>query len=147
MQLDQHPTFLARMKSGIAYIGNTQFLPGYCVLFAEPQVASLNDLESQARLDFLLDMSLLGDAILAVCKPLRINYGILGNSHPHLHAHLFPRYETEPEERRNRNVWTYPEEYWGGAEFRFSEEKHGLLQGQLAASLEKCMQATYSRQP
>jgi len=38
-------------------------------------------------------MSLLGEAIMAVCQPHRINYEILGNSLPVLHAHVWPRYD------------------------------------------------------
>jgi len=97
MDLENDPTTLIKMKSGYACIGDTQFLQGYCVLFSDPVVASLNDLNTIGRADFLLDMSIVGDAIIKVCRPLRINYGILGNSYPHLHAHLFPRYEDEPE--------------------------------------------------
>jgi diadenosine tetraphosphate (Ap4A) HIT family hydrolase len=45
-------------------------------------------------------MAHLGDAILQVTSADRINYGILGNSEPELHAHLFPRYTTEQAELR-----------------------------------------------
>ena len=34
-------------------------------------------------------MSVLGDAILAACSPLRVNYDILGNTDQFLHAHVF----------------------------------------------------------
>jgi diadenosine tetraphosphate (Ap4A) HIT family hydrolase len=66
----ENPTVLARMKSGFAVIGDPQFLPGYCLLIAYPKVNSLNDLSLEQRKDFLLDMSLLGDAISDVCSPI-----------------------------------------------------------------------------
>lgn len=87
----ENPTVLARMESGFAQFGETQFLPGYCVLIAYPQVASLNDLDARGREVFLRDMALVGDAITKVCQPLRINYGILGNLDTYLHAHIYPR--------------------------------------------------------
>jgi diadenosine tetraphosphate (Ap4A) HIT family hydrolase len=37
----------------------------------------------------------------------RINYEILGNSEPALHAHLFPRYADEPEDKRRMPAWFY----------------------------------------
>ena len=86
----ENPTVIARMKTGFAVIGDTQFLPGYCLLLSYPTAGSLNDLDAWARKDFLFDMSLIGDAITGVCKPLRINYEILGNTDPYLHAHIFP---------------------------------------------------------
>lgn len=143
MATDNDNTTLLKMKSGIAHIGNVQFLPGYCVLFAEPQVKSLNDLNLQQRSDFLLDMSLLGDAIIQVCNPTRINYGILANSYPHLHAHLFPRYEWEPDELRKRNVWRYPETYWTDKENAFDEAKHGSMKEQLIAILKNLTEQSY----
>jgi diadenosine tetraphosphate (Ap4A) HIT family hydrolase len=52
-------------------------------------------------------MSLLGDALLSVTGAHRINYEILGNSERALHAHLFPRYETEPDHLKTVPVWHY----------------------------------------
>ena len=74
----QNPTVLARMKSGFAVIGDTQFLPGYCVLLAYPKVSCLNDLTIKERSEFLTDMTLIGGAIDNICKPIRINYSIYG---------------------------------------------------------------------
>lgn len=48
-----------------------------------------------------------GDALLVVTGACRINYEILGNLEPALHAHVFPRYESEPEHLRQRPVWFY----------------------------------------
>jgi hypothetical protein len=43
------------------------------------------------------DMVGLGDVLLELTGALRINYEILGNLEPALHAHLFPRYASEPD--------------------------------------------------
>jgi len=45
--------------------------------------------------------------LLHVTRARRINYEILGNLEPALHAHLFPRYGSAPAERRNGPVWLY----------------------------------------
>ncbi|MEH7456945.1 hypothetical protein V7183_06800, partial [Bacillus sp. JJ1127] len=55
---NENPMVIAKMKSGFAVIGDTQFLPGYCVLLAAPQVNTLNDLNFKERNEYLLDMSL-----------------------------------------------------------------------------------------
>jgi diadenosine tetraphosphate (Ap4A) HIT family hydrolase len=52
-------------------------------------------------------MAILGDALLEVTGATRINYEILGNSEPALHAHVFPRYATEPAAQRQKPVWFY----------------------------------------
>jgi diadenosine tetraphosphate (Ap4A) HIT family hydrolase len=130
-----NPLVLARLRSGFAVIGDTQFLPGYCVLLAAPRVGSLNELASARRRDFLLDMALVGDAIAAVCAPiLRINYSILGNSDAYLHAHVVPRYAWEPARLRAGPSSLYllkPRL----KRFRYSEAKHGDLRRRLTDKL------------
>ncbi|MDD0975008.1 HIT family protein [Pseudomonas fontis] len=122
---------ICRMASGWAVMGDVQFLPGYCLLLPDPVVASLNDLDSEARAAYLLDMARLGDAVLQATGALRMNYEILGNSEPELHCHLFPRYATEPEEKRKMPVWFYD---WKNA-IPYAEETHGPLRQKIAELL------------
>lgn len=138
----RNPTVLMRVKSGFAVIGDTQFLPGYCLLLAYPKVGSLNDLSLEQRADFLQDMSILGDAIQSVCGPLRVNYEILGNTDAYLHAHVFPRYNWEEESRRKSPVWMYPQENWTFDRFQFDPQKHGNLKERLTGALQEMMSAT-----
>jgi diadenosine tetraphosphate (Ap4A) HIT family hydrolase len=76
------------------------------------KVNTLNDLGFKQKREYVLDMSLIGDAIQEVCNPRRINYSIYGNTDAFLHAHIFPRYEWEAEERQKMPVWQYPKEIW-----------------------------------
>ncbi|WP_220451174.1 HIT family protein [Nocardioides dongkuii] len=115
-----NPTVLARMPQSYAVIGDTQFLPGYCVLLVDdPAVDRLTDLPKRQRLEFLDSMDTLGQAVETACRALdpgfrRMNYEILGNTDAYLHAHLFARYEWEPEDRRGQPVWRYdPQEFYG----------------------------------
>jgi diadenosine tetraphosphate (Ap4A) HIT family hydrolase len=101
------PTFIARLASGWAVLGEPQFLKGYSLLLPDPVVSSLNALAQDARLQFLADMGALGDAVLAATGAIRINYAILGNLDPVLHAHVMPRYADEAEEFRTSHPWTY----------------------------------------
>lgn len=139
----ENPTLLARMRTGFALFGYTQFLPGYCLLIRTPKVANLNDLDIKSRTEFLLDMSLLGEAIEKVCHPLRVNYSIYGNEAAFLHAHLFPRYEWEPEYNRKNPVWTYPESNWTEPSCQWSKEKHGGLMTNLSNAINEIMQTSY----
>lgn len=100
-------TVICRVRSGWIVLGDVQFLRGYSLLLPDPVVADLNALTGNQRNQFLQDMAMLGDALLAVTGANRINYEILGNSEAALHAHLFPRYATEPEEQRRKPVWFY----------------------------------------
>lgn len=131
----ENPTVLARMSSGFAVIGDSQFLPGYCLLLASPKVEHLTDLPFAQRSVYLQDMSLLGEAIMRVCHPLRVNYEILSNYDHYLHAHLFPRYNWEPRKRQEYPVWLYPDSVGADPNVAYSEATHGKLRQQLTEVL------------
>lgn len=131
----ENPMVLARMRSGFAVIGDNQFLPGYCVLLGYPQAASLNELPLDKRGQYLIDMTLIGDAILKVCNPLRINYAIMMNLDHYLHAHIEARYDWEPEEYKCRPRWFYPREIMYSKEYEYSEERHGEMKRKIAEAL------------
>jgi diadenosine tetraphosphate (Ap4A) HIT family hydrolase len=102
-----NPSVVARVRSGWVVVGDRQVVSGYCLLLPDPVVPDLNSLSEADRARFLLDMVALGDILLEVTAARRINYEILGNSEPALHAHLFPRYDSEPEEFRRGPIWLY----------------------------------------
>ncbi|QEH95811.1 HIT family protein [Gluconobacter thailandicus] len=97
-----NPFVIGRMKSGWLVLGETQPLPGYCQLLADPIVSSLNDLQGEARAQYLLDMAAIGDALLAVTGASRINYETWCNLAPSLHTHIVPRYASEVEDKRTK---------------------------------------------
>ena len=101
------PRVIARLFSGWAVFGAQQFVRGYLLLLPDPVVPNLNALGARERIAFLSDMSRLGDALLKVTAAVRINYAILGNLEPALHAHVIPRYADEPEGLRTAQPWAY----------------------------------------
>lgn len=131
-----NPMLMKELKGGYAVFGDTQFLPGYCVLLPKKEVYSLNDLPIAERNFFLSDMAFIGDALLASCAPLRVNYDILGNTDNYLHAHIFPRYEWEKAEERKMPVWLYDKSNWYDEDKQFAEEKHGEVRQKITRYLE-----------
>ncbi len=101
------PRVVARLFSGWVVFGERQFVRGYVLLLPDPVVPTLNALGAQERGQFLLDMARLGDALLKVTNAMRINYAILGNQEPALHAHVIPRYAQEPEALRTSHPWAH----------------------------------------
>lgn len=97
-----NPFVITRLPSGWLVIGDVQPLPGYCLLLADPVVPSLNALGANERIAFLSDMTLVGDALLSATDCARVNYEIWGNTEPALHAHIMPRYASEPDGKRQR---------------------------------------------
>ncbi|MGW7172258.1 HIT family protein [Streptomyces xanthophaeus] len=111
----ENPTVLAQMRTGWAVIGDIQHLPGYCLLLYAGPANHLTDLPRAERARFLLDLSLLGEAVETVCGQRdpefrRLNYEVLGNSWEHLHGHVHPRYHWEPPALLHGPVWRYGEQ-------------------------------------
>jgi diadenosine tetraphosphate (Ap4A) HIT family hydrolase len=122
---------VTRLRSGWVVMGERQVLTGYCLLLPDPVVPHLNALPAELRAQFLSDMAMVGDALLAVTVALRINYAIYGNVDPALHAHVFPRHATEPEATRTAQPWALD---WNTAPI-YSEALHGELKRRIAADI------------
>lgn len=102
-----NPYALCRVKSGWVVAGDVQPVEAYCLLLPDPVVPSLNDLADEDRAQFLADMALIGDVLLKLDGVWRVNYEILGNLEPALHAHVVPRRLGEPEAYRTKPIWSY----------------------------------------
>ncbi|GAC1301998.1 MAG: hypothetical protein NVSMB10_02350 [Steroidobacteraceae bacterium] len=122
---------VAQLESGWVVMGERQVFPGYCLLLPDPVVPHLNALGSSDRAQFLSDMALAGDAILAATAAARINYAMFGNLEPALHAHLFPRRADESPATRTAQPWAFD---WPAAP-PFQEALHGHLRDRIRQSL------------
>jgi len=126
-----YPAAIVRLRSGWVVMGERQVLTGYCLLLPDPVVPHLNALPAESRGQFLAEMAMVGDALLAVTAALRINYAMFGNVEPALHAHIFPRHATEPEATRSAQPWALD---WSAAP-SYSEAVHGELKRRIAADI------------
>lgn len=101
----ENPTLVCRMKSGYLVMCDRQTPRGWCILIRVPIVNDLDELNEQQRAEFLCDMAAAGEAIKQVTGAYRMNYSILGNTDPVLHAHIQPRFADEPAELRAQPLW------------------------------------------
>lgn len=129
-----NPTAICRMPCGWAVMCDVQFLRGYSLLLSDPVVPDLNALDRERRAQYLLDMVTIGDALLEVTGAFRINYEILGNLDPALHAHIIPRYLTEPENLRQGPAFFYDKDFRNSIKFDFERDQE--LMTQIAAAIQ-----------
>lgn len=73
-----------------------QHVLGWCVLLLRRHVREPHELPADERIAFFEDMVRVGRALEQVYAAQKINYSILGNMVPHLHAHIQPRYHGDP---------------------------------------------------
>ena len=92
-----NPYLVAELETGYAVLADNQYYPGYTIFLAKRCVPELHDLPRAERSRFLEEMALVAEAVFRAFAPRKLNYELLGNSVSHLHWHLFPRYEDDPD--------------------------------------------------
>ena len=69
---------------------------GACHLTAKAHGPELFDLTPEELHSLMDDVAVCAQALKTVTRAVKINYEIHGNSTPHLHVHLYPRYLDDP---------------------------------------------------
>lgn len=87
-----------------AYLQRANIQRGYTiVVWRGRHVAEPTELSSNDAAAYWLEVVRVAQALEAHLKPVKMNYNVLGNSLPHLHTHLIPRYADDP-----RPGWPFP---------------------------------------
>jgi diadenosine tetraphosphate (Ap4A) HIT family hydrolase len=71
-------------------------LKGACHVTAKKHVVELYELEETELLGLMKEVQGYSRALKEVTGAVKINYEIHGNTVPHLHIHLYPRYLDDP---------------------------------------------------
>jgi diadenosine tetraphosphate (Ap4A) HIT family hydrolase len=79
---------------------NAPALPGTCALFHKRHAVHLHDLALEEGAAFMHDVQTVSAALFQASGAAKMNYEIHGNTIPHLHLHLFPRYRGDAFESR-----------------------------------------------
>jgi diadenosine tetraphosphate (Ap4A) HIT family hydrolase len=94
-----------------AYLQKRDVQRGYSVVvWRGRHVAEPTELTDDEAVRWTLELLAVGRALEAHFAPVKLNYDTLGNSLPHLHTHVVPRYADDP-----RPGWPFP----------FPDEPHG----------------------
>jgi len=73
-------------------------LPGYVCVVSKRHVVEPFELPQDELDAFWRESMLVARAVTEVVQPLKMNYEIHGNTIPHLHMHLYPRFAGDPYE-------------------------------------------------
>jgi diadenosine tetraphosphate (Ap4A) HIT family hydrolase len=71
-------------------------LKGTCYLITREHYVELFDLDNDVLLGFMKEVQVAARVLKEITGAFKINYEIHGNTVPHLHLHLFPRYVNDP---------------------------------------------------
>lgn len=87
-----------------AYLQRRKVQRGYTVVvWRGRHVAEPTELSRDEAAQYWLELLEVGRRLERHLQPIKLNYETLGNSLPHLHTHVMPRYALDP-----RPEWPFP---------------------------------------
>lgn len=109
---------VGQMKAGMLYLFKDQAHKGRCVLALSTHKKELFECDEQERNDYCADLAAATKAIKKLWGCTKINLGSFGDTNPHLHFHIVPKYEGGAEFGGNFAISYDKPEYLTDAEYQ-----------------------------
>ncbi|GAA4963900.1 HIT family protein [Actinoplanes utahensis] len=159
-EVDDYGVLIYRSPIVDAVLQRAHIQRGYTlVIWRGRHVIEPFELNEDEASQYWLEVVKVGKVLAEFYKPIKMNYETLGNTVPHLHTHLLPRYEIDPspgrpfpllpqdgterkissdilneEANRLRELLDYGSDNVTGAVIRRRRDELGLSQAQVAAA-------------
>ncbi len=104
-------------------------LKGACLVTARKHVIELYELKDDELLGLMKEVQCYAKALKRVTVAVKINYEIHGNTIPHLHAHLYPRYMDDPFPGKAIDYHAQANQYAAGEFDAFIEQMRKTIAG------------------
>jgi diadenosine tetraphosphate (Ap4A) HIT family hydrolase len=96
-QEGKNPYLIHEFKHSYMVLGDHQYYKGYCVLALKEHIRELHELDTEQQREMFEELMRAGQAVYEAFQPWKMNYSCYGNQVPHIHWHIFPRYESDPD--------------------------------------------------
>lgn len=96
---------VADLPASIAVLSPDQYYRGYTIVMAKTHATELFHLPDPESTQFVHDMREVAEAVATAFSPRKMNYELLGNTVPHLHWHVVPRYDWD--RNPTRPIWEH----------------------------------------
>ena len=94
---DRYGIRIREGKYSDAYLQRADVQRGYSlVIWRGRHVNEPTELDDEEAAGYWAEVLAVARALITVFEPMKMNYETLGNSLPHLHTHLVPRYQADP---------------------------------------------------
>ena len=121
----KNPYLIHEFKNSFLVIGDHQYFKGYSVLLLKDHVRELHELPPSRQQELFSELMAVGRAVFEAFHPWKMNYSCYGNQIPHIHWHIFPRYESDPDHLHNP--------WWNSSEFG----KHPIQEAERTESIKR----------
>ena len=105
----QNPHFIYEFEHSIFVLGEHQFHPGYSLILLKNHIRELHELPLDVQTALFQEVMTATKAIVRTFRPWKMNHSCYGNAEPHIHWHLFPRYDTKPD--HTNHPWLHASEF------------------------------------
>ncbi len=99
------PYFITEFKHSYWILGDHQFFKGYSQIIYKEHIRDMHDLDLKVQSELFMEVMKADEITRKVLNPWKMNFGMYGNVVPHIHWHLFPRYETEVDNKKPPMVY------------------------------------------
>lgn len=131
-----NPYFIKELETGYVVFGDFQRFPGYTLFLCKEHATELHELEKGFRDKFLLEMSMVAEAVYRVFAPDKLNYELLGVGNAvHMHWHIFPRRAGDTP--KPGPVWKLDKTEMYAEEYRISDTQISEWKEKMMAELER----------
>ncbi len=96
-----NPYFITEFKNSIFVVGDNQFYKGYSLLLLKNHIRELHELSDSQYSELAQELMSASKAIVKTFNPWKMNQCSLGNTEEHVHWHILPRYESDPNRHFN----------------------------------------------
>src|SRR6266700_2545673 len=93
----ENPYFIHEFPHSILVVGDHQFHKGYCLLMLKDHVREMHELRPEIARELTDELMQATRGVVKTFDPWKINHSCYGNVVPHIHWHIFPRYEADPD--------------------------------------------------
>ena len=138
----ENPWFVKELETGYVILGWNQHFYGYSLFICKQHVVELFDLDIDFRAEYLLEMTIVAEAVKNAFGAEKMNYELLGNGDTHLHWHLFPRVSGDLEDYGSNGkgpVWWLPKEIMWSDDNKPNSKELEEMKTKLLAELEKIL--------
>jgi len=108
-QRANNPHLIHEFPRSTLLVGDHQFHKGYCLLVLKDHVREMHELPPQVAHDVIDELMQATRAVVTTFEPWKINHACYGNVVPHIHWHIFPRYESDPDHLNH--PWLHAEKF------------------------------------
>jgi diadenosine tetraphosphate (Ap4A) HIT family hydrolase len=134
-QDNESAIWIADLRVSTLMLFRDQRFKGYCIMsFAPRRATILESLSDEEYHSFFSDLRTASQAIHQALKPDHMNYELLGNTNPHLHWHIVPRYKSDP--RWGQPIWEgWPRNEFNVNRYALSAREYDAIVGKIREHL------------